>query len=76
MPEVFAPPPAVTAGFLAKEAQDALLKWNPLVAGVIEARKLFVADPLRTVRPTHAGGLAERARAFLRRTLFDRFGRR
>ena len=76
MPEVFAAPPAITAGYMADEAQEALLKWNPLIAGVIEARKLFVAGPLRTVRAERARKpLHERVFGFLRRRVFDRFGR-
>jgi tRNA(adenine34) deaminase len=75
MPDVFAPPPEVVAGFMAREAQAALLAWNPLIAGVITARKLFVAGPFRTVRPTGRRGLAQRALGLLRRAVFDRFGR-
>src|SRR6478736_6840418 len=29
MPEVFAAPPEIIAGFMAKDAEDALLRWNP-----------------------------------------------
>ena len=75
MPEVFAAPPSILAGFMARQAQDALLRWNPLIAGVIEARKLFVEGPLTTVRPTRVRNLHQRALGFLRRALFDRFGR-
>src|SRR3954452_23694124 len=45
MPDVFADPPAIVAGFMAQEAGEALLKWNPLVAGVLRARRLFVVGP-------------------------------
>jgi len=75
MPEVFAAPPSILAGFMARQAQDALLEWNPLIAGVIEARKLFVEGPLTTVRPTRTRNLRQRVLGFLRRALFDRFGR-
>ena len=75
MPEVFAAPPSILAGFMARQAQDALLRWNPLIAGVIEARKLFVEGPLTTVRPTRTRNLRQRVLGFLRRALFDRFGR-
>ena len=75
MPDVFAPPPEIVAGFMVREAQAALLAWNPLIAGVIKARKLFIAGPLRTVRPTGRRGLAQRALGLLRRAVFDRFGR-
>lgn len=76
MPDVFADPPQVLAGFMAQEAQQALLKWNPLIAGVIKTRKLFVAGPLRRIGATQAPQtLRARAMSFLRRALFDRFGR-
>jgi tRNA(adenine34) deaminase len=80
MPEVFDPPPAIIAGMMAREAERALLKWNPLVWGVIMERGLFVAGPLETVYPRQPETepkrkLARRLVAFLRRTVFDRFGR-
>jgi len=37
MPEVFSPPPEIIAGFMAKEAEDALFDWNPLVAKIIRS---------------------------------------
>src|SRR4051812_3042003 len=45
MPEVFAAPPDITPDFMAQEAEAALLAWNPVIAGVMKARGLFVADP-------------------------------
>jgi tRNA(adenine34) deaminase len=80
MPEVFDPPPEIIAGFMAYEVEQALLKWNPLVWGVVMKRGLFVAGPVETVRmyePDAVGGrrLMRRLMAFLRRTVFDRFGR-
>ena len=52
MPDVFADPPAITSGLMAQEAEEALLKWNPVIAGTIKARGLFVVRPLMEVRPT------------------------
>jgi hypothetical protein len=80
MPEVFDPPPEIIAGFMAYEVEQALLKWNPLVWGVVMKRGLFVAGPVETVRmyePDAVGGrrLMRRLMSFLRRTVFDRFGR-
>jgi tRNA(adenine34) deaminase len=76
MPEVFAAPPDILAGFMADEAEKALLKWNPLVGGVIKARRLFVWGPQAPVRATRGRKpLRERVMGFLRRTVFDRFGR-
>src|SRR2546423_5525149 len=78
MPEVFATPPEIIAGFMAAEAEDALLKWNPVMWGVVKARGLFVSGPLEAVRTFDARrrGLKERTLGFLRRAVFDRFGRR
>jgi tRNA(adenine34) deaminase len=78
MPEVFAPPPEIIAGFMAHEVEQALLAWNPLMWHAVKRRGLFVAGPLEAVRPRGAtlrARLAERTRAVLRRVVFDRFGR-
>jgi tRNA(adenine34) deaminase len=80
IPEVFDPPPEIIAGFMAYEVEAALLKWNPLVWGVVMKRGLFVAGPVETVRvdepiATRGRALMRRVMAFLRRTVFDRFGR-
>jgi tRNA(adenine34) deaminase len=77
MPEVFAAPPEIVAGFMAAEAEAALLKWNPVMWGVVKARGLFVTGPLQAVRAfdTRRRGLKERTVALLRRAVFDRFGR-
>jgi tRNA(adenine34) deaminase len=78
MPEVFAPPPEIIAGFMAEEVEQALLAWNPLVWKVVKSRGLFVTGPLETVRPRDAtphASLTQRAIAALRRAVFDRFGR-
>ena len=76
MPDVFADPPEIVAGFMAREAEDALLTWNPVIAGVIKARGLFVAGPQRAIGATRARKpLRRRMMGFLRRAVFDRFGR-
>src|ERR1700726_2488822 len=76
MPEVFDPPPEIIAGFMAREVERALLKWNPLVWGVIVKRGLFVAGPLETIYSRQPETeprrkLAGRLLGFLRRTVFD-----
>jgi tRNA(adenine34) deaminase len=80
MPEVFAPPPEIVAGFMAKEAEEALIEWNPLIAEVIKQRGLFGAAPrVITHMPDgadHPSSLRERLLRFLRRNFFDYFGRR
>ena len=76
VPEVFAPPPEIVAGFMAEEADQALLKWNPLLWGVVKSRGLFVTGPLSIVRATRSRKtLGQRVLVVLRRALFDRFGR-
>jgi tRNA(adenine34) deaminase len=76
MPDVFAAPPEIVAGFMAQEAEAALLKWNPVIAGVLKARGLFVVRPLTRIGPAGAPKpLRTRLMGWLRRTVFDRFGR-
>jgi len=74
----FSPPPEIVAGFMAKEAEQALVAWNPLIAEVIKRRGLFGAAP-RVISPdvaNHPSSLRERMLRFLRRNFFDYFGRR
>ena len=81
LPEVFAPPPEIVAGYMAEEAENALKEWNPLIGGIIAERGLFGTAP-RAIRegldyhPRRALGLRARAWGFLRRNVFDHFGRR
>jgi tRNA(adenine34) deaminase len=76
MPDVFADPPAILSGFMAQEAEAALLEWNPVIAGAIKARGLLVPGPLREIGPTRAHRpVRARVMRFLRRAVFDRFGR-
>jgi len=74
MPEVFAAPPEILAGFMAREVGDALLKASPVIGPAMKARGLFVA-PQATVRATRSLTLRERIMGVLRRAVFDRFGR-
>jgi tRNA(adenine34) deaminase len=78
MPEVFAPPPEIVSGYMAKDAEQALIEWNPLLAGIIRQRGLFGAAPrvITNVRPAQPSGLRSRVFGFLRRNFFDYFGRR
>lgn len=79
MPEVFAPPPEVVSGFMAQEAEKALVEWNPLIAEIIKRRGLFGAAPRVIVGQHRAAappGVRERVLRFLRRNFFDYFGRR
>jgi tRNA(adenine34) deaminase len=80
MPEVFAPPPTVVAGFMAREADAALLEWNPLVWMEIKRRGLLVTEDPETLgtREPSSPRIIRRERVWgpLRRNFFDRFGRR
>ena len=77
MPEVFAEPPEILAGFMAQEAEEALLRSEPIVGGAMKLRKLFVVRPQTDVGATRPPkSLRERAFGFLRRHVFDHFGRR
>jgi tRNA(adenine34) deaminase len=80
MPDVFAPPPEIVAGFMAKEAEAALIEWNPIISDVIKRRGLFAAAPQVITRvPDGAdrpSSLRERVLRVLRRNFFDYFGRR
>jgi tRNA(adenine34) deaminase len=76
MPDVFAPPPEIVAGFMAQEAERALTEWNPLIAEVIKRRGLFGAVPCVVVERALNRRVRERVLGILRRNLFDHFGRR
>lgn len=80
MPEVFAPPPTIVAGFMAREADTALLEWNPLVRMAMRRRGLFVTEAPETVREREPRSprieRSEQLLGPLRRIFFDRFGRR
>ena len=76
MPDVFADPPEIVAGFMAQEAEDALIRWNPVMWGAVRARGLFVTQAPTVVREAPRHALRQRAMSFLRRHVFDRFGRR
>ena len=77
MPEVFAPPPEIVSGYMAKDAENALIDWNPLIARVIRERGLFGAAPrVITQMRVPPLGLHMRVLRFLRRNFFDYFGRR
>lgn len=80
IPEVFAPPPKIVSGYMAEEAERALIEWNPIIARIIRARGLFGTAPRVIVKDVEAGpnraSLQNRLLRFLRRNVFDYFGRR
>src|SRR3954449_11713879 len=65
MPEVFAAPPEILAGFMAKEAEDALLEASPVVGQAMNARGLFAA-PQAQVEATRSRTVRERIMGVLR----------
>lgn len=78
MPEVYAPPPAIVSGYMEQQVEQALMEWNPMIARIIRHRGLFGSAPrvqteILSNRARHQGGWLLR---FLRRDLFDFFGRR
>ena len=77
MPEVFAPPPTIVAGFMAQEAEAALQEWNPVISMAMRRRGLFVVEAPGTREPRlpHVRR-SEQLWGLLRRNFFDRFGRR
>jgi tRNA(adenine34) deaminase len=81
MPEVFAPPPEVVAGFLAEEADAMLRRSAPMMWAASRQRGLFVCeDAERGSRPAPRpegllGVVKAGALDVLRRRVFDRFSR-
>jgi tRNA(adenine34) deaminase len=79
LPEVFAPPPEIVPGFMREQIEAALARRNPLIWDFIRHRNIF-GGPL----PSHVlTSTASRQKtkaydvvmSFLRRHLFDYFGR-
>jgi tRNA(adenine34) deaminase len=79
MPEVFDAPPDIIAGLMADEVKHALVRASPVVFGMILERDLFTVGPTTVVHARGAPNAKQRLRqrvvAFLRRAVFDRFGR-
>ena len=78
MPEVFADPPEIVAGYMNKEAADIFAAWNPLFWQFIKARGVFVGGPVAV----YASGGTRRNRSWrrivdaFRRSVIDRIGGR
>ena len=80
MPEVFAPPPEVLANFMSLEAEAAMRRASPIVWAVARSRGLFVCErarppPPSLAEPSPPRPMKETAMRFIRRRVFDRFGR-
>ena len=76
IPEVFAPPPEIVAGFMGEEAEAAIREWSPVAARVLERRKLFHTPGSTVLIRAPQRGVVIRLMAALRRAFFDHFGRR
>lgn len=80
LPEVFAPPPEIMPGFMREEVEAAIARRTPLVWDFVRARNIFGGPlPHHILGPARAErkhGLREQAMSFLRRWVFDYFGRR
>jgi tRNA(adenine34) deaminase len=80
MPEVFAPPPEIVAGYMDQEAAEVFRTWNPLIWQFIAKRGIFVPGATWTEGPIRSGGVRrngvwERFMKVFRRTVTDRIGR-
>lgn len=80
LPEVFAPPPEIVAGFMREEAEDALARWNPATWAFMRSRN-FIGGPVSDESAARAdvqrpNGVRLWLMAVLRRQFFDHFGRR
>jgi tRNA(adenine34) deaminase len=80
LPEVFAPAPEIVPGFMREEAERALARRAPLAWRFLSGRNIFggplPASVLAAAAKHRRASVTDRAMAFLRRHLFDRFGRR
>jgi tRNA(adenine34) deaminase len=80
LPEVFAPPPEIVPGFMREEAEAAIAHRAPLVWQIIRTRNIFggplPAEILTRVAVPRSNGPWQRVMSFLRRRLFDEFGRK
>ncbi len=80
LPEVFAPPPEIVPGCMREEAESALARRAPLAWKFTTGRNVFGGPlPVYVLAATtirRRATMRGRAMAFLRRHLFDRFGRK
>jgi tRNA(adenine34) deaminase len=79
LPEVFAPPPEIRPGFMRDEAEAAIARRAPVMWEFIRTRNIFGGplppELLAQVSARSPSGLRQRLMSFLRRRLFDKFGR-
>jgi tRNA(adenine34) deaminase len=79
LPEVFAPPPEIVAGFMREQIENAIASRYPIAWQFIHARKMFGGPlPSHVIQSTGIGRkkrVRDRIMSLLRRRLFDYFGR-
>jgi len=78
IPEVFAPPPVIVAGYMSEEAAKVMHGWNPLFWEVMKERHLMLegSQQVFEASPAHKrDGLRQRAASWFRRRIVDRFWR-
>jgi tRNA(adenine34) deaminase len=73
MPEVFAPPPTIVAGFMSSEADRAGREWNPVFWAFIKYRGLLQLgeSSYPSATPSSRSSVLERVMMWLRRRVFD-----
>ena len=80
VPEVFAPPPQIVPGYMREQIEAAIARGAPLAWEVIRARNIFggplPAQTLTRVTTQRSGGFRQQLMSFLRRWVFDYFGRK
>ncbi len=80
LPEVFAPPPQIVPGFMREQIESAIAHRAPLAWEFIRTRDIFggpLPAQILTHETAHRGrGLRPQLMSFLRRRLFDYFGRK
>jgi tRNA(adenine34) deaminase len=80
VPEVFAPPPEIVPGFMREHIESAIASRAPLAWEVIRARNIFggplPAETLTRATRQRSRGFRQQFMSFLRRRLFDYFGRK
>lgn len=80
LPEVFAPPPEIVAGFMREQIELTIARRIPLAWEFIRSRNIFggplPAEIVTLTTTQHNRGFQQQSMAFLRRWLFDYFGRK
>lgn len=76
MPEVFASPPKIVAGYMAGDAVAVFRDWNPVIWEFIESRGVLTAGRAVTTTDADRSGPWQRLLDAFRRIVIDRIGRK